>query len=108
MRQLLAAGFAAATLIAAWGGPASAATDDRTAYYDACVKVSPGLKAACACRADAAMTLASPELRADIILSMSNASAYAARARAGKVSPAIIHQWETFSAESARTCGIDN
>jgi hypothetical protein len=109
MRQVLAAAFASATLLVGWGaiGPAQAATDDRAAYYNACVKISPALKSACACRADAAMK-ASPELRGDIILSMSNPNAYAAKARAGKVSNDIIHQWEEFSGDSAKQCGVDN
>jgi len=109
MRQVLGAVFGLAVLAGGFGvaAPASAAVDEHAAYYNACVKVSPGLKAACACRADAAMK-ASPELRADIILSMSNPGAYAAKARAGKVPAAIIHQWEQFSADSARQCHVDN
>lgn len=108
VRWLLGAGLAAATIVGAASQPAAAAADDRAAYYNACVRVSPALTRACACRADAAMSLASPELRADIILSMSNPDAYTARARAGKVPPDIIHQWEKFSAASAGRCGVDN
>src|SRR3569833_2337402 len=107
MRRGLVAAVAAATLLGGWGGTAPAMADDQSAYYAACVKVSPGLRSACACRAKASMK-ASPELRQDIILSMSNPSAYTAKARAGKVSSDIIHQWEIFSADSAKQCGVDN
>jgi hypothetical protein len=106
-RRGLMAGLAMATLLGGWSGVGAAMADDQSAYYAACVKVSPGLKSACACRAKASMK-ASPELRQDIILSMSNPNAYTAKARAGKVSNDIIHQWEIFSADSAKQCGVDN
>jgi hypothetical protein len=103
----------AGVLLVAGLAPAFAAapatpSGDRDAYYRACVKVSPGLAKACGCRADFAMKLQSQELRTDIILSMANPNAYAAKARAGKVSADIIHGWEQFSADSAKQCGIDN
>jgi hypothetical protein len=109
MRQVLGAVFGLAVLAGGLGvaGPAMAAADEHAAYYNACIRVSPALKAACACRADAAMKVGA-ELRADIILSMSNPGAYAAKARSGKVSANIIHQWEQFSADSARQCHVDN
>jgi len=108
MRQTIGVAAGLLLLLGGFGAaPAQAAADEHAAYYNACVRVSPGLKAACACRADAAMK-ASPELREDIILSMANPGAYAAKARSGKVSANIIHQWEQFSADSARTCHIDN
>lgn len=107
MRKMVGAMLAAVTLIAGLGVAAPARADDQAAYYNACVKVSPALKSACACRAAAAMN-ASPELRENIILSMSNPNAYTAKARAGKVSKDIIRQWEIFSADSARQCGVDN
>lgn len=107
MRMLMGAMLAAVTLVGGWGLSAPARADDQAAYYNACVKISPALKSACACRAAAAMN-ASPELRENIILSMSNSNAYAAKARAGKVSKDIIRQWEIFSADSAKRCGVDN
>ena len=48
----------------------------------------------------------SPQLRADIILSMSNPGKYAARAR--QVTHDEIGEWATFSADTAKQCGIDN
>lgn len=108
MRQTIGVAAGLLLLLGGFGAvPATAAADEHAAYYNACVKVSPGLKTACACRADAAMKV-SPELREDIILSMANPGAYAAKARSGKVSANIIHQWEQFSADSARVCHIDN
>ncbi len=112
MRQPLAAILAVALLafsaLAAGSAQAANPASDRDAYYKACVRISPGLKTACGCRADFAMKLQSEELRSDIILSMANANAYAAKARAGKVPADIIHQWEQFSADSAKQCGIEN
>jgi len=107
MRGFLTIGLVGAVVLSGCGVAAPALADDQSTYYAACVRVSPGLKTACACRAQAAMK-ASPELRQDIILSMSNPNGYAAKARAGKVSADVIHQWEVFSADSAKRCGVDN
>jgi len=78
---------------------------EQAAYVAACVKVSPTLKTQCTCRAAAAMKY-SPQLRADIMLSMSNPTKYAARSRS--IPHSEIVEWETFSADSAKQCGIDD
>jgi|GEM_PF-5127458 len=118
MRQRLAITMAAAMLVAGLGGSAPAfarmaaapafapGTDaEQAAYYNACVRVSPDLKAGCACRAKAAMKY-SPQLRADIILSMSNPDKF--RARSLKISHDEHTEWAVFSGDSAKQCGIDN
>lgn len=113
MRRTMVAALAASLLL---GGPAgalaarpsmmsAAPAGEQAAYYNACVRVSPALKTQCACRAQAAMKY-SPQLRADIILSMTNTAKYAARARS--IPHSEIAEWETFSADSAKQCGIDN
>ena len=114
MRQVLVA--AAAALVLAGGfAPALAATkaaafapgtpQEQAAYYNACIKVSPALKDGCACRAQAAMKY-SPQLRADIILSMSNAGKF--RARSMQISHDEHDEWAVFSADTAKQCHIDN
>ena len=116
MRQVFVA--AAAVLMVAGGfgvAPALAATkaasfapgtpQEQAAYYNACVKVSPALKDGCACRAQAAMKY-SPLLRADIILSMSNAGKF--RARSMQISHDEHDEWAVFSADTAKQCHIDN
>jgi hypothetical protein len=116
MRQVVLVGAVLGLLAGGWVSGAVAASSasvvmgtpaERAEYYNACVKISPSMKGPCGCRADAAMS-ASPELRADIILSMSKPDAYAAKARSGKVSNDVIHQWETFSGDTAKKCGVDN
>ena len=47
MRGFLTIGVSAVMLLAGWGVAAPAMADDQSAYYAACVKVSPGLKTAC-------------------------------------------------------------
>jgi hypothetical protein len=116
MRQVWAVAMAAAMLAGGLGAgaPAQAAAkasfppgtaQEQTAYYNACVRVSPALKAGCACRAQAAMKY-SPQLRADIILSMSNASKF--RVRSEKISHDEHDEWAIFSGDTAKQCHIDN
>lgn len=113
MRQVLLAAVAAAALFGGAAGVQAATApsfapgtpQEQAEYYNACIKVAPQLKSGCACRAAAAMKY-SPQLRADIILSMSNPAKYAARAKS--VSHNEMYEWETFSADTAKQCGIDN
>ncbi|MDR3471796.1 MAG: hypothetical protein P4M09_08930 [Devosia sp.] len=118
MRQVLATAMAAGLVAAALGGtlPASArmaaaprfapgTPAEQAAYYNACLKVSPTLKAGCACRAQAAMKY-SPQLRADIILSMSNPEKF--RPRSLQITHDEHTEWAVFSADTAKQCGIDN
>lgn len=119
MRQVLATAMAVAMLAAAGLGgatPASArmaaapafapgSPREQAAYYNACIKVSPALKTGCACRAKAAMKY-SPQLRADIILSMSNPEKF--RARSLKITHDEHTEWAVFSGDTAKQCGIDN
>jgi hypothetical protein len=118
MRHVLATAMAVGMLAAGLGGvaPASAkmtlspsfapgTAEEQAAYYNACIKVSPALKTSCACRAKAAMKY-SPQLRADIILSMSNPDKF--RARSLKISHEEHTEWAVFSGDTARQCGIDN
>ena len=105
MRHVLAAAMAISVLVCgAMAAPAQAA-DDQNTYYNACVRISPAMKTSCACRAQAAMKYSS-QLRADIILSMTNPGKYAAKAR--QVSHAEIEEWEHFSGDTAKQCRIDN
>jgi hypothetical protein len=116
MRQVWTAALAGAVLVIGFGltAPAWAAkpaafapgtAQEQQAYYNACVKVSPALKAGCACRAQAAMKY-SPQLRADIILSMSSPEKF--RIRSEKISHEEHSEWAVFSGDTARLCHIDN
>lgn len=115
MRQVFVAAMAAVVLAGGLGGAVQAAKpaaafapgtpQEQAAYYNACVKVSPALKDGCACRAQAAMKY-SPQLRADIVLSMSNASKF--RARSMQISHDEHDEWAVFSGDTAKQCHIDN
>ncbi|MEO8883678.1 MAG: hypothetical protein ABI377_09760 [Devosia sp.] len=104
---MLAGGFGVAPALAATKAAAFApgTPQEQAAYYNACVKVSPALKDGCACRAQAAMKY-SPQLRADIILSMSNAGKF--RARSMQISHDEHDEWAVFSGDTAKQCHIDN
>lgn len=106
MMAMAVAALSTAPAVAAKPATTSAApAGEQAAYYNACIGVSPALKTQCACRAQAAMKY-SPQLRADIILSMSNPARYAAKAKS--IPHSEIAEWEQFSADSAKQCGIDN
>ena len=114
MRQVLAAALAVGMLVSGWAGAAEAAakpsfapgtSQEQAAYYNACIKVSPALTTGCACRAQAAMKY-SPQLRADIILSMSNPGKF--QARSAKITHEEHIEWAVFSGDTAKQCHIDN
>ena len=115
MRAVLGLGMAGLVLVGGWGvtAPVQAAaaafspgtTQEQATYYNACIKVSPALKSSGACRAQAAMKY-SPQLRADLILSMSNDSKF--RARSAKITHEEHVEWAVFSGDTAKQCHIDN
>jgi len=78
---------------------------EEAAYYNACIKINPALKTGCDCRAKAAMKY-SPQLRSDIILSMTNDAKF--RARSLKITHEEHDEWAVFSGDTAKQCGIDN
>jgi hypothetical protein len=99
---LLAAGW----LLAGWGAAAPAQADEHAAYYTACVKQSSNTKL-CGCLADLAMQ-ADPQLRSDMILSMSNPGKYRAT-RAAHIpnnGPEML-AWEKFDVAGHSKCGMD-
>ena len=109
MRQLLAVMVTGVVL--ALGGvaaaqPANAAGDERTAYYNACVHQS-GNTHLCGCLADLAMG-SDAQLRADMILSMSNPGKYRAT-RAPHIPNAgpEMQAWEQFDVAGNKKCGMD-
>ena len=106
MRQFLAAGLAVVTLASGWGMAVPAQADDHATYYNACVKTS-GNKTLCACLADQAMS-ADPQLRADMILSMSDPNAYRTK-RAPHVpnNGPEMQKWEAFDVMAHHKCGMD-
>jgi hypothetical protein len=106
MRHAVAIAMAAATLLTGWGMSAPARADDRTVYYNACVHQS-GNKTLCGCLADLAMT-ADPQLRADMILSMTNPDKYrSTRAPHVPNSGKEMGQWEQFDVAGNKKCGMD-
>ncbi len=108
VRQLPALAFAAATLLAGSGvsAPARAAADQRAVYYGACVHQSGNTKL-CGCLADLAMA-ADPQLRADMILSMSNPGKYrSTRAPHVPNGGPEMQAWEKFDVDGNKKCGMD-
>lgn len=109
MRQLLAVAVTGVVLAmgaVAAAQPASAASDERTAYYNACVHQS-GNTHLCGCLADIAMS-ADPQLRADMIMSMANPNKYrATRAAHIPNNGPEMQAWEAFDVQGHQKCGMD-
>jgi len=107
MRHVVAAALAAATLLLGWGATAPAQADDRSAYNTACVRQTDGNTKLCGCLADLAMS-ADPQLRADMIMSMSNPNKYrATRAPHIPNSGKEMGLWEAFDVAGHKQCGMD-
>jgi hypothetical protein len=99
-------GLAATSLLLGWGATAPARADDHAAYYGACVRQS-GNKALCTCLAGLAMHI-DPQLRSDMILSMSSPERYRAT-RAPHIpnnGPEML-AWEKFDVAGHQKCGMD-
>jgi hypothetical protein len=107
MRQAVAAILAAATLLVGWGAAAPAQADDRASYNIACLHQTDGNTKLCGCLADLAMS-ADPQLRADMILSMSNPNKYrATRAPHIPNNGKEMGLWEAFDVAGHKQCGMD-
>lgn len=100
------AGLMAATLLGGWGAVVPAQADEHAAYYDACVRQSSN-KPLCSCLANLAMQ-ADPQLRSDMILSMSNPGKYrATRAPHVPNNGPEMQAWEKFDVAGHSKCGMD-
>jgi hypothetical protein len=107
MRQLLAAAMATATLLTGFGLAAPARADDHAVYYSACVKQTSGNIKMCGCLATLAMA-ADPQLRADMILSMTNPEKYrTTRAPHVPNNGPEMGKWEQFDVDAQKKCGMD-
>jgi hypothetical protein len=98
--------LAMASLLVGWGAAAPVRADDHAAYYGACVRQS-GNKTLCTCLSDLAMHI-DPQLRADMILSMSSPERYRAT-RAPHIpnnGPEML-AWEKFDVAGQQKCGMD-
>ena len=106
MRWASAAAMAVGLLAGGFGTILPAQADEHAVYYGACVKQS-GNTHLCACLADLAM-VADPQLRADMIMSMSNPGKYrATRAPHVPNNGPEMQAWEKFDVDGNKKCGMD-